>query len=362
VIRLRFIVATTAALLILAACGSSARAIVLHDDDEIPQAQRPHDNVVGAWSANASCVVIGPSMVLTTTHQNTLSTVAIGGVTYTATVPAGFVGGSAGTADIRIAELSLNGEPADLGYWVDPYTDNATGETVVLGGYGKGRGSTLTTAGGDPYGYGWTGANTTLRWGRNVVTQQVPGTIRAGFDGPGAGDAVDYEAAAALYDSGGGWFIEEGGNWYVAGLTTGAEHASLFQSWFATSTTAAPDPDRLEAVRVQSHASWIADKMALTMPTPGDADRDGDVDYDDLVLLASGYGAMADAGWSLGNFDGDGDVDLVDLGIMAEYYGAGAAAGLNFTDDLRTVTLVPEPASLTLVLFGAAFALRRRRH
>jgi hypothetical protein len=363
--RLRAANMMAVALLVLAACDSPGWAIVLHDDNQVPPAQRPANQVIGKWQYNASCVVIGPSLVLTTTHQGASqpSSVTIEGVTYDALSPPGFSGGPSGTSDIRIAELSINGESADLGYWVELCLSGSdvTDEVLVFGGYGMGRGATLTTAGGTPYGYQWDQQpNTTLRWGQNRVDQQVLTYMTAGFDGVGSGYEVAYEAAVAEYDSGGGWFIKEDGRWYVAGLTIGTTHADLDQSWFASNVTGAHAPDRLDAIRVESYEPWITEKMALVMPTPGDADRDGDVDYDDLVLFAAGYGAMANAGWSFGNFDGDGDVDLVDLIAMSRNYGTGAPAGLSFADDLQTVGLVPEPTTIGLMVVGGLVLLRRR--
>jgi len=352
-------------LLVAAACQPAAMAVVLHTDVPMTPAQHPPDQVIGRWRYNASCVVVGPSLILTTTHQlgPVGSTVTIDGVDYEATWPGSYYGGPSGDDDIRLANLWRNGEPADLGYWVDlaPFGTDVTDQAVVIGGYGMGRGPTLTTAGGVPYGYQWDmQPNTTLRWGRNLVDEQILGYMIAKFDGIGSGRAIPFEAAVGEYDSGGGWFRWTDGRWRVVGLTTGAEHATMDQTWFANSVTGAEQPDRIDAIRIERYESWLNDQMALAMPAPGDADRDGDVDYDDLVMLAAGYGMMANAGWSAGNFDGDGDVDLVDLGIMAEHYGDGAPTGRSFFEDLKSIDFIPEPACLLLMLPGV-LVLRRRR-
>jgi len=358
--RFRLAISITAALLILAARGSTARAIILHNDDEMPASQRPHDNVMGSWQHNASCVAIGPSTVVTTDHQGSSTTVKIGGITYDATSPVGWSGGLSGDDDIGMAQISLNGEPADLAYWVDPYTGDSTGDVLVFGGYGMGRGATLTTGVGAPYGYQWDGSeNTTLRWGQNRVDMQVLDVMTAGFDGIGSGHEVPYEAAVAEYDSGGGWFIEENDRWYVAGLTIGTTHADIAQSWFAHNISAVDDPDRLDALRVEFYASWISGNLATAMPIAGDTDRDGDVDFDDLVALAVNYGAT-DAGWSLGNFNGDGNVDVTDLIMMGGTYGTGAPTGLSFADDLQRAGLVPEPTTIGLMAVGGILLLLRR--
>lgn len=56
---------------------------------------------------------------------------------------------------------------------------------------------------------------------------------------------------------------------------------------------------------------------------PGDVNRDGGVNFNDLLLLAQSYGssnAPAD------DLDGDGAVDFADLLVLAQNYGAGAAS------------------------------------
>jgi len=70
----------------------------------------------------------------------------------------------------------------------------------------------------------------------------------------------------------------------------------------------------------------------------GDADRDGDVDLDDLGVLAGNYGEAG--GWTSGDFDYDDDIDLDDLGLLAGNYDSGAGG----TASVSTGT---EPAALT---------------
>ncbi|NLF31940.1 MAG: LEPR-XLL domain-containing protein [Planctomycetes bacterium] len=61
-------------------------------------------------------------------------------------------------------------------------------------------------------------------------------------------------------------------------------------------------------------------------PAGGDADRDGDVDLDDFVILKRNFGT-AGAAWDRGDFDGDGTVGLDDFVILKRQFGAPSAAG-----------------------------------
>lgn len=59
----------------------------------------------------------------------------------------------------------------------------------------------------------------------------------------------------------------------------------------------------------------------------GDADRDRNVDFDDLLIIAKNYGTSGSAGvprYQSGDFDYDSDVDFDDLLLFAQRYGMSA--------------------------------------
>ena len=97
--------------------------------------------------------------------------------------------------------------------------------------------------------------------------------------------------------------------------------------------------------------SFYLDSISQYSP-PGDADDDGDVDEDDLAILAANWLQTIAGGYSVGDFDGDGDVDDVDATILAA----------NWTGSTGNPS-VPEPS--VIIMFCGAMAVLlfgRRRH
>lgn len=394
----------------LAAAPGPAFGLVLHDDGDAP-ASRPDDAVVGRWLTNASAVAIGRSgwawtnYILTTRHQGASSgSVWFGGEEYTFT--AGDITNHP-SADLRVVRIhATGGEQANLTSFTPWYTntDEAT-QNFVVGGFGRKRGAELRTFEDKLYGYAWTDSNNqTQRWGANRVDGIGVGggtytsdVLVADFDGPASGDAI-----LAAWDSGGGWFLEQGGQWYVAGLSRAVQTHSgnPNQSWFADDFLGLPDPDYFDGVRVSSYATWLDGVLSATLAGDfdtdgdvdavdidllfgnlgnsaydldgdndadssdvdylirtilgteyGDADLSGAVDFDDFVSIQLGWG-VGGRGWADGSFDGDGDTNFDDFLSLQLYWTTGAGGAP-----------VPEPASALVLCAGAAAAagLRRRR-
>lgn len=82
---------------------------------------------------------------------------------------------------------------------------------------------------------------------------------------------------------------------------------------------------------------------------PGDANRDGRVNFADFLSLADNYGRMGN--WSQGDFNHDGDVAFVDFLQLAENFGSSAAA---------SATAIPEPSGLLLAVLAAVATLALR--
>jgi len=93
---------------------------------------------------------------------------------------------------------------------------------------------------------------------------------------------------------------------------------------------------------------------------PGDADVDGDVDMDDLMILGDNW--QGKGFWVDADFNGDGLINAIDLGMMGTNWqtGVAVAAAMSFSEAWASIS-VPEPASLVLLVGGAVVLTRRNR-
>jgi hypothetical protein len=226
----------------------SAFAIILHDSNSQPS-DHPNNAVMGKWSSNASCVAIGNRYIITTRHQGggVGTTIIINSTSYKVAQELYLA------SDIRVCRISMpDNQLAYLTNFV-PISKKIdlglTGTELKIGGIGDIRDGELKTDG-ITYGYLWAdNPNNPLNWGSNKISAFNEYILQGTFNGLGDGDYVNYEAAPADHDSGGGWFFKEqpGNVWKLAGLSFAVEHA--FQTWFRD----ANDPNLPHADIFQAH-------------------------------------------------------------------------------------------------------------
>jgi hypothetical protein len=94
--------------------------------------------------------------------------------------------------------------------------------------------------------------------------------------------------------------------------------------------------------------------LALTggaVAIPGDTDGDGDVDANDIAVVSANYGQSVAGGPADGDHNADGIVNLSDYDIAAINFGVGGA---------ESVSVIPEPTTLALLVLAGAAMIRRR--
>ena len=276
--------------LFLVGSAGPAGAVVFHPATDALTVPGPSPDVVGRWNANASAVAIGPNHIVSTRHQlgGVGTQVVFGGTTYVVVQDTPILNNDLTQADLRVARIeTLGGAPANLTAFTPVRAAPVTTVTdFTLGGFGRGRGTPLSATLNGVYGYEWAAeGNTNLRFGRNTIETTglaiddrndadpsndfFTAVLGGDFDGPGAG--ITGEAMPALFDSGGGWFVEASpGVWEVAALSRGVGRhpLNIFEapeppepfdrSLFASRADASlPAPDPFDGVRLSTYATAI---------------------------------------------------------------------------------------------------------
>lgn len=150
------------------------------------------------------------------------------------------------------------------------------------------------------------------------------------------------------------------------GIAAGDSQVSFIDMWEAGPTWTQAVANQYLDDRV--HPSPLGTRtygevfMNQFMPDVGDADIDGDVDFDDLLSLAQHYGEPGASNWRSGDFDGVDGVAFPDLLALAQNYGLNASVSASDFESHWALarSLVPEPTALALFALSGA-ALRRRR-
>lgn len=260
-------------------------------DPGVPANCRPDDAVVGQWGRNGSAVAIDANHILAVAHcgGGPGTIVRFGGASYQVAVAI-----PVGLADLRVCRITrLDGTNANLTQYTDIYrgTDELY-QTVVIGGFGQGRGDPVLDEAGS--GYRWDGSeNTTLRWGCNRIERIVENhrirdclnDLTIGFFGaPAYGGPVEHEAGLAAFDSGCGWFLHTEAGWKVVAIGVGTQHAGQ---------SLCSPPDAIAAVRLSQYADRIDQIRQTSMDTPQTSKSQAILAaFDPALPWLSGWGAL----------------------------------------------------------------------
>ena len=87
---------------------------------------------------------------------------------------------------------------------------------------------------------------------------------------------------------------------------------------------------------------------------PGDVDLDGNVDFEDFLVVANNFGGTGN--WTNGDFDCNRQINFQDFLTLAENFGYSAS------EEMVAAASVPEPTTFSLAFLASIFvALRTRR-
>ncbi len=364
-----------ASVLVLAAwllAVASAEAIVIRHDADTADYQAlaadPAFDSVGFITINAntetpklqaSAVLVHPQYVLTAAHFGLGNAsgrqFTVAGETRSIVQKIShpdFDGDTAGGWDLallRLDEPITSVAPAAL--YEAPVAEGMLGTYVGYGETGDGNFGAQP----DSRGVKLAGTNVIDQIGGEVVfTTQVrnysPRTIVSDFDRPnsdnfnplGSAEPTPLEMLVALGDSGGALFVEDEGQYFLAGTHS---FVDPFPSLFAGEEIRFDYGDVNGTTGIYESLDWIRS----VLPVAGDFDGDGDVDAFDLGVWQSGFGTTQGATAAHGDADFDGDVDAFDLAVWQTHFGTGTAAAAPN----------PEPATLALFALAGVAALRR---
>ncbi len=246
------------------------------------------------------------------------------------------------------------------------YTGSAAslvGQTLTYVGFGRtGTGSTGDTqpAGAkraglneaDQAGYTLNPGPSQTVYSSNIIFADMddpPGGIPYG-NPLGSSMPINLEYLIALGDSGGGLFVEDNGEFFLAGV-----HSVLID-FDPTGTIGYGDV--MGSTTIAAALTWINNTIAPP-PVIGDLNGDGFVGIDDLNIILSNWNQSVTPGSLLdGDPSNDGFVGIDDLNTVLGNWNAGTPPNLNQLDGL-----VPEPGTATAfgIIFTGLVYRRTRR-
>ena len=162
----------------------------------------------------------------------------------------------------------------------------------------------------------------------------------------GGTNPINLEYLIALGDSGGGLFVQQGGQYFVAGV-----HSVLFN--FDPATLGYGDV--MGSTTIEQSLTWIMDTIAPP-PIPGDLDGDGFVGIDDLNIVLGQWNLNVTPGdLGLGDPSGDGFVGIDDLNTVLGNWNTGTPPTLS-----QVSVAVPEPGTIGMMSLVGLGLIRRR--
>lgn len=166
----------------------------------------------GTWGSGAA-IVVSPTQILTAKHFSA-STFVFGGNSYTAQSTLSMT-----SSDLRLVTLDTSTHGPFTSF-APIYTGSAADKEAVIVGNGYRNGTELP-------GQGWKPSSTKgLQWGTNTIESAYPAglnfdtnpdVISMDFDSIAEG-STSQEYGMTEWDSGGGVFVEDGGQWYLTGV------------------------------------------------------------------------------------------------------------------------------------------------